>query len=67
MFLRGHVTNLEQLYLHYHYAYGHKTYQGGDIRQRAPIHKFTWSLNEVVMWGHIYIISQYAEDPRTSN
>ena len=28
------------LYFHHHNAYGHKTYQGTDITQGAPTHKF---------------------------
>ena len=31
---------LKTLYLHYQNAYGHKTYQGGDILQGAATHKF---------------------------
>ena len=34
-------------------AYGHKTYQGSDILQGAPIHKFASPLNEVIMRGHV--------------
>ena len=33
-------TNDElKTYLHYHNAYGHLTYQGGEISQGAPTHK----------------------------
>ena len=45
-FVRGHVTNK---YLHYHHAYDHKTYQGGDILQEAYTHKFAWFLKG----GHV--------------
>ena len=31
---------LKTLYLPHHNAYGHKTYQCGDIRQGAPTYKF---------------------------
>ena len=41
--------------LHYHNAYGHNIYQGGDIPQGAPTHKFTWPLDEVVLWSHVTI------------
>ena len=40
-------------YLHYHNAYDHKTYQGGDIQRGSSTHKFAWPFNEVVMWGHV--------------
>ena len=39
-------------YLYQQNAYGHKTYQRSDITQGVPTHKFTYPLNEVVMWGH---------------
>ena len=30
------------LHLHYHNSDVHQTYQGGDITQGTPIHKFAW-------------------------
>ena len=41
------------LYLHYHDAYGHKTYKGGDMSRGTITHKFAWPLNKVVMRGHM--------------
>ena len=46
---------LKTLHHHYQNAYGHKNYQGGDITQGAPIHKFTGLLNVVFMGGHVTI------------
>ena len=39
---------LKTLYLHYHNAYGHQTWQGGDLPQRAPTHKVTRPCDHVV-------------------
>ena len=44
---------LKTLHLHYRNAYGHKIYQSDDILQEAPTHKFAWSVNKMVMWGHV--------------
>ena len=41
------------LYLHYHNAYGHKTYKGGDMSRGTTTRKFAWPLNKVVMRGHL--------------
>ena len=38
-------------YLHYHIAYGHQSFQVGDILQGLSTHNFEWSLNEVILWG----------------
>ena len=43
----------ENIFLHYHSAYGYKTYQCCDIQQVALTNIFAWALNEVVMWGHV--------------
>ena len=46
----GHVSlrdKLETLYLHYHNVFGHQTYQGGGITQRALTHKATWLFDHV--------------------
>ena len=32
---------LKILYLHYHNAYGHQTWQGGEFSGGAPTHKVT--------------------------
>ena len=41
------------LYLHYHSAYGHKIYQGGEKLQVATTNKSAWFFNEGVMEGHV--------------
>ena len=33
-------------------AYGHQTFQGGDMLRGALTHKYAWYLNEVVLWVH---------------
>ena len=50
---------LKTLYLQYHNAYGHNTYQGDDIPQGTSINKFSWTLNGIVMWGHIKNLTHY--------
>ena len=36
-----------ETYLHYHNVFGHQTYQGGGITQRALTHKATWLFDHV--------------------
>ena len=54
MFTIGYMTN-QKYNFSTNTAYRHKTYEGGDMLQGAPTHKFIWSLNEVVMWGLVTI------------
>ena len=61
---------LKTLYLHYHSAYGHKTYLDGDITQGASTNKFTRPLNEVVIGVKRqikYFMSPLAEHPWAPN
>ena len=44
---------LKTLYLQYHNAYGHNTYQGDNIPQGTFNDKFAWFLNEVVFSGYV--------------
>ena len=37
----------------YQNAYGHQTFQVGDMRQRALTHKYTWHLNRVFLLGYV--------------
>ena len=41
--------------LNYQNAYGHRTFQDGDIPWGASTHKFAWHINKVVLWGHVTI------------
>ena len=34
-------------------AYGHQTFQGGDMPQGSFAHKHAWHFNGVVLWGHV--------------
>ena len=47
----SHVQNKK--HRHSQDAYGHHTCQGGEILRRAPIYKFAWPFNEVVLWDHM--------------
>ena len=38
---------------YYQNAYGHQTFQGGDMLQGALTHEYAWHLNGVVLWGHM--------------
>ena len=38
---------------YYQNAYGHQTFQSGDMLRGALTHKYAWDLNGVVMWGHV--------------
>ena len=40
---------LKPLYLHYHYIYGHKTWQDGDLPLVASTHKVKWPYNHLVL------------------
>ena len=40
-------------YLQRHKTYDHNTYHGGDILQGIPTNKSTWTLNKMIMWGHV--------------
>ena len=43
----------KKLYLYYHNTYGYQTWQPGDIPWKTPTLKGAWSLNHVVLWGHV--------------
>ena len=36
--LHGHVTNLKNLYLHFHNIYDHKSWQSGNLWLKDSIH-----------------------------
>ena len=38
---------------YYQNAYGHQTFQGGDMLWGALTHIYTWHLNGMVLWGHV--------------
>ena len=38
---------------YYQNAYGHQTFQGGDMLRGALTNKYAWLLNGVVLWGHV--------------
>ena len=64
------VTWKLETYLHYHNAYGHKTYQFGDIPQGIPMNNFPWPLNEMFIeatWQIKYNMSLPAEEPCAPN
>ena len=48
-----HVFNQAFFLLHYRNAYGHQTFQSGDILRGALTHKYAWHLNGVVLQGHM--------------
>lgn len=53
-FIHGRLREkTKTLHFYYYNAYGDKTYQGGNMPRGAPIHKFVWTLSEVVMWGYV--------------
>ena len=37
----------------YQSAYGHQTFQGGEMLRGALTHKYAWHLNGVVLLGHV--------------
>ena len=44
---------LKSLYLHYQSAYGHHTWQDGNLPWWALAYKVTWPFNHVVLWDHM--------------
>ena len=48
--LRGHVTNLKNLYLPLRNIYGLQTWQSSNLRWTDPIFKVTWPFNCMVTW-----------------
>ena len=42
---------LKAIHLHYHSAYGHLTWQSGDLPYEAIIYKVTQLMSHVVLWG----------------
>ena len=43
------LQQIKTLYLHYHSAYGHQTWQGDDLPWGAPTHKITWHFDHMVL------------------
>ena len=41
------------LYLNYHSAYGHLTWQDGDLPWQTPTHKATWPFDHLVLQNHV--------------
>ena len=48
--LRGHVTNLKNLYLPLRNIYGLQTWQSSNLRWTDPIFKVMWPFNCMVTW-----------------
>ena len=44
---------LNMLYLHYHSACNHQTWQGGDLPEVAPTDKVVWPIDHVILWDHV--------------
>ena len=44
---------LTPLYLHCHSAFGHQTWQNGDLSRGAPNHKVTQRCDHVVLQSHV--------------
>ena len=44
---------LKKLYLHFHIAYGHQTWQSGNLSYRAANNKVTWPFDHVVLQDHV--------------
>ena len=44
---------IENIYLHYHIAYGQQTWQSNDLQGGAPSHKATWPFNHVILQDHV--------------
>ena len=56
LWLRGFTRSREKLdllYLYNHKAYGHQTWQGGDLLWEASFHKVTWPFDQVVLEGYL--------------
>ena len=49
----GYLHKATWPYLHYHNAYGRKTYHRSDITQGALSHKFARPPNQLIMLGHL--------------
>ena len=45
--LRGHVTNSKNLYLHFSNTYGHQTWQGVNLPLEDPTYLVRWPFNQV--------------------
>ena len=43
---------LKSLYLYYHNAYGHQTWQDGDLPWLSFNHKVIWPYNHMALWDH---------------
>ena len=62
---------LKPLYLHYHSAHGHQTWQYGDLPRGAPNHKVAQRSDHVVLQSHVtkrkllYFHSYIAYDQQT--
>ena len=54
------------LYLHYRSAYGHQTWQGGDLQWESPINKVAWIMDNVVSWHYVTIWEHYISTTRVS-
>ena len=44
---------LKPLYFHYHSAYGHYTWQDGNLLWRTPTRKVTWPFHIVFLQDHV--------------
>ena len=51
-FIRSH-DKLKPLYLHYQRAYGHQTWQDGNLPWWTPACKVTLPFDHVVLWDHV--------------
>ena len=48
--LRGHVINSKNLYLHFCNTCGHRTWQGGNLPSKDPPYVVRWPVDQVVTW-----------------
>ena len=44
---------LKPLHMHYHDAYGHRTWEDRDLPWGAPTHKVKWNFDQVVLGDHV--------------
>ena len=44
------IQSLKTLHLHYQSAYGHQTWQGGDLPLGASTYKVTWLCDHIIFW-----------------
>ena len=51
--LQDQVTNKKIFDLHHHNAYGHKTWQDGELPWATSTHKATWLCNHMAMQDHV--------------